>query len=158
MRGFSFASLLFTASLFQGVTLGAVTPDNVVQIVERQTNIQTQCADYSRIANLSTIGSNSTLRASFLQNAPAGTLISAALLNDAIAKLPPLTRDPDLNENCGNLTQLALDESARNFSQGTVAEFTNVDPKPQAIDNGIPVIFCCSMAMLLIGCTALFLE
>ena len=46
------------------------------------------------------------------------------MLNAAQAKLPKLTADVALNQQCGNLTELAFTEAANNFTKGIVAQFT----------------------------------
>ncbi|KAH8649065.1 hypothetical protein BX600DRAFT_109807 [Xylariales sp. PMI_506] len=81
------------------------------------------CVTYSSVANYSTIGANSTLRAAFLQLSPHGTLLSASILDNAIAALPQYEFDATLNADCGNLTTIALDAANTNFSMGIVADF-----------------------------------
>ena len=49
-----------------------------------------------------------------------GTFRAASILDNGIANLPTLTMDGQLNEQCGNLTTIALQAAATNFTQGTV--------------------------------------
>jgi len=81
------------------------------------------CLDYQTTANMSTIGANSSYRTVILQRAPVGTLVSAGMLNAAMAKLPALTANADLNLRCGNWTEIAVVEAAKNFSMGIVAQY-----------------------------------
>jgi hypothetical protein len=112
-------------SLFQIALAAAIVRDASLQL--RQTGAPpaapVTCLDYGSIANLSTIGLNSTYRAAYLQAAPDGSEHTAALLNNAEAKLPPLTKDEALNQQCGNLTTIALEGAANNFTLGIVAQY-----------------------------------
>ncbi|KAJ4351738.1 uncharacterized protein N0V89_007081 [Didymosphaeria variabile] len=124
-----FASLLVALSVFQ-VAMGASDKFPAAVLVQRQTNplpttqVGDPCLDYSVTANMSTISANSSYRAAFMQKAPVGTIITARMLNAAQAKLPALTADVALNQQCGNLTQLAVTEAANNFSNNIVAQFS----------------------------------
>lgn len=116
----SLQRFIIALSLFQIVFAAAIVSDASLQL--RQTAPVT-CLDYGSIANLSTIGLNSTYRAAYLQAAPDGSEHTAALLNNAEAKLPPLTKDEALNQQCGNLTTIALEGAANNFTLGIVAQY-----------------------------------
>jgi hypothetical protein len=117
-------SLLFLL-LSQTLALAIASNTNPTILSERQTtpSLPVTCLEYSSIANLSTIGLNATLRAAYLQAAPDGTDKSVAILNGAEAKLPALKVDAALNEQCGNLTTVALVEAGNNFTQGIVAQY-----------------------------------
>ncbi|KAI1344164.1 hypothetical protein F5Y15DRAFT_104331 [Xylariaceae sp. FL0016] len=78
------------------------------------------CMDYSMVANLSTVALNSTYRAAFLQSISLGRLPARAIIDSQSPKLPALMMDVQLNQQCGNLSQVALDGAALNFTQGTV--------------------------------------
>lgn len=82
------------------------------------------CLDYETTANISTVGANSSYRTVVLQKANVGTITSARMLDAAIAKLPALTANLTLNQQCGNWTEIALIEAAVNFTQGKVLQFT----------------------------------
>ncbi|KAK8016400.1 hypothetical protein PG993_014589 [Apiospora rasikravindrae] len=82
------------------------------------------CAEYSRIANLTIIGKNSTYRAAFLRSGPFGTDQMSGMVDQAAVLLPPLTLDKTLNAQCGNSTAIALAGAEANFTQGIVADFT----------------------------------
>ncbi|TAQ84479.1 hypothetical protein B7494_g7201 [Chlorociboria aeruginascens] len=97
--------------------------DAIPAIARLRRQTTTSCADYSTIANLSTIGLNSTFRAAFLQASPQGTDATAAILNKAEAQLPDVIDDATLNTQCGNLTALALQEAPINFTLGIVGPF-----------------------------------
>ncbi|KAH8901844.1 hypothetical protein BR93DRAFT_942007 [Coniochaeta sp. PMI_546] len=122
---------IIALAFLQIVVTAAVASDASLRI--RQTGASTgtlvTCVDYATIANLSTIGLNSTYRAAYLEASPDGTEHSAALLNDAEAKLPPLTKNEALNQQCGNLTTIALAEAASNFTRGIVAQY-RITAKP----------------------------
>jgi hypothetical protein len=124
-----FASLLVVLSVSR-FAIGAPDKFPAAVLVERQTNplpttqVGDPCVDYSFTANMSTISANSSYRAAFMQKAPVGTMITARMLNAAQAKLPTLTADAALNQQCGNLTELALTEAANNFTKGIIAQFT----------------------------------
>lgn len=108
------------------------------------------CQQYSRIANLSAIGTNSSYRTAFLESSPVGTLSNAAMLNGAMANLPPLTADAALNAACGNLTTIATEQAAVNFTQGIVAQFTFTG-NPSAIVNG-PIMIGVTLFALVVIC------
>ena len=99
------------------------------------------CQNYATIANLSTIGANSSYRAAFLQNSPQGTYASAAILNNAIAQIPLLTKDVNLNTQCGNLTTVAATEAANNFTRGVVAQFSGLPPPVKGFPNAMVILF-----------------
>lgn len=82
------------------------------------------CAEYSRIANMTIIGKNSTYRAAFLRSGPFGTDQMSGIVDQAAPLLPPLTLDRTLNQQCGNATAIALAGAEANFTQGIVADFT----------------------------------
>ena len=85
------------------------------------------CLLYSRTANLSTIGSNSTYRSAFLDASPRGNFPNAKMFSTAIVALPPMTIDLALNEECGNLTTVAATEAEVNYTKGVVLEFGDID-------------------------------
>ena len=124
-----FSNILFALSV---CSIAMAAPDKfpAAVLVQRQTNplpasqVGDPCLDYSITANMSTISANSSYRTAFMQKAPVGTIITARMLNAAQAKLPKLTADVALNQQCGNLTELAFTEAANNFTKGIVAQFT----------------------------------
>lgn len=113
-----------------GVAMASPDKFPAAALVQRQNNplptsqVGDPCIDYSVTANMSTISANSSYRTAFMQKAPVGTIITARMLNAAQARLPALTADVALNQQCGNLTELALTEAANNFTKGIVAQFT----------------------------------
>jgi hypothetical protein len=139
-------------SLFQAVVIG--TSDVDARLGPRQTSTTTAtavtCLDYASIANLSTIGLNATYRAAYLQAAPDGTQHSANLLNDAEAKLPPLTKNVALNEQCGNLTTIALTEAANNFTRGIVAQYrVSAGIRNQGVLGSVIIAFCVTLGAIM---------
>ncbi|KAF2493683.1 hypothetical protein BU16DRAFT_52185 [Lophium mytilinum] len=129
MQNSMLTNLIILLSLFHITVLAGPTVEKYPAILAvRQTTSNPQCGDYSRIANLSTIGKNSTYRSLFLQASPRGTFADADMLNAAIAKLPTLTKDAGLNKACGNLTTVAFVEAEKNFTEGVVAQFSGLVP------------------------------
>ncbi|EMD69884.1 hypothetical protein COCSADRAFT_78005 [Bipolaris sorokiniana ND90Pr] len=162
-----FAPLFLLLSIFH---LAACSPSarNVVipgrlnnDLDTRQVSVtpsqQELCLDYERTANLSTAGANGSYRTVVMQKANVGTLTSAALMNAAMAKLPTLTADRDLNARCGNWTEIALVEAERNFTQGIVLQFTT-EGLPVGIKNGPEVILIVALICLLFSVVWVFAE
>ncbi|KAF2119208.1 hypothetical protein BDV96DRAFT_595958 [Lophiotrema nucula] len=148
-----FAKVLLILSFFY--TLGLAEPaKGFTVLTKRQSTDLTdpQCLDYSTIANLSTIGANSTYRSAFLQLSPLGSNPNAKLLNAAIAKMPALMMDANLNAKCGNLSTVAFVEAMNNFTQGVIGPFSGMVEKiganPQAIKAGPEVLVIVGGIML----------
>lgn len=141
-------------------TTGLAASDKpfAVLTVRQSDPTATQCLDYATTANLSTIGANSTYRSAFLQMSPLGSLANAKVLNAAIAKLPALTRDQTLNDQCGNLTTVAFTEAANNFSQGIVGPFSGLVGNPQAIKAGPEVVIIVGGIILMFSCVWSFMP
>ncbi|KAH8770103.1 hypothetical protein F5883DRAFT_60776 [Diaporthe sp. PMI_573] len=141
-----------SASVFASPTSGS--DEGAIKIVERaqftDTVLSTQaaCVQYSMIANMSVVGGNSSYRTVFLEKSSTGTLANSAMLNKAILVAPNLTADVELNSQCGNLTAIAIQEAAANFTQGMVAQFTFTGT-PGSIVSG-PIIIVVVLACLLI--------
>ncbi|KAF2240962.1 hypothetical protein BU26DRAFT_185090 [Trematosphaeria pertusa] len=106
----------------------AATEKPAAQLEVRQTTTTTTgadpCLDYGMTANMSVVGANSSYRSVFLAKSNVGTIYNARMFSAAIAKLPALTANTALNNQCGNLTQVALTEAEKNLTQGIVAQFT----------------------------------
>ncbi|KAI0430171.1 hypothetical protein F5Y09DRAFT_239283 [Xylaria sp. FL1042] len=122
--------LLLSLSLFHVSMASAAAVQFRAALAPRQSpaatpaipaSLPVSCADYSRIANLSTIALNSTLRAAFLRSSSMGTFSAAAILDSESPKLMDLEFNVALNQQCGNLTALAIVEAGRNLTAGTVA-------------------------------------
>lgn len=118
------------------------------QFTETVLSTQAACLQYSMIANMSVVGGNSSYRTVFLEKSQVGTLANSAMLNKAILVAPNLTADVELNQACGNLTAIAIQEAALNFTQGKVAQFTFTGT-PGAIVSG-PIIIVVVLLCLLI--------
>lgn len=128
-----FAPLLLLLSALQLAV--AAVDEPAAQLEVRQTTDTTDdtttsssagdaCLDYALTANMSVVGSNSSYRSVFLAKSNVGTIINSRMFSAAIAKLPALTADTQLNSQCGNLTAVALAEAEKNLTQGIVAQFT----------------------------------
>lgn len=126
-----------------------------VRQVPAQPSMMEMCLDYEITANMSTIGANSSYRTVFMQKAPVGTIITARMLNAAMAKLPALTADQMLNNACTNKTAIALQEAERNFTQGIVAQFTT-EGLPVGIKAGPEVIVICAAICFIFSMTWVF--
>ncbi|KAF6822727.1 hypothetical protein CPLU01_11837 [Colletotrichum plurivorum] len=159
MHDFALAKLLLLAlAVFSHAVLGkaiANPPPPGPAVVVRQaaggavaTNPQStimSCGEYSRIANLSTVGKNSTYRATFFAASPEGNHYNAEVLDTAIARLPTVIMDKALNDACGNLTALALVEAERNFTQRTVLQFPNIPVPPPLTTGPVIAVVCLSI-------------
>jgi len=115
------SSLLF--AFLALLNLSLAFPLSISSLFHRQANTTVSCAEYSAIANYTTISNNSTMRAAFIQNSPAGTDATTSILDTATPKLPKLQFDVALNAACGNLTTIAIAGAAENFSMGIVSGF-----------------------------------
>lgn len=160
----SLRAMLFLAALFFSTSALAspTSGTNEIKIVARQapaapaaspaagTVLSTAeaCAQYSRAANLSAIGSNTTIRSAFLEASPVGTMFNSALLNLMQANNKMLMMDAELNQACGNLSAIALQEVGLNFSMGIVGQFTFTE-NPVSVING-PIIILMTFLCLLI--------
>ncbi|KAK1569613.1 uncharacterized protein LY79DRAFT_528378 [Colletotrichum navitas] len=154
MHAFGFARVLLAVSVFADAAFAkAIEVPGMAVVVRQAAPAQStimSCGEYSRIANLSTVGSNSTYRATFFAASPNGNQFNAEVLDTAIAKLPSVIMDRPLNEACGNLTALAIQEAANNFTIRTVLQFSNI-PVPKPLDVGPDIIFCCALALFFMG-------
>ncbi|KAJ4301414.1 hypothetical protein N0V90_003506 [Kalmusia sp. IMI 367209] len=146
-----FANFLVVLSVFRAAL---AAPDKYPAAVldKRQTaplattDVGDPCLDYSITANMSVISATPAYRTVFIQKAPVGTIATARMLNAAQAKLPALTANVALNQQCKNLTTIAITEAEKNFTQGIVAQFTT-EGLPVGIKSGPEVILvvsaCC---------------
>jgi len=116
--------LVFLAMFTTIASASAIySPINLNFFIPRQEQTNTTCAEYSTIANLSTVGSNSTYRAAYLAASPQGGYPARAPLDTAEKELPNLQFDTALNTACGNLTEIAIKGAATNFTNGVVLQF-----------------------------------
>lgn len=106
------------------------------------------CQNYATVANLTTISANSTYRAAYLRSAPFGTTQSRGILDTPVPKLPALTADAALNQQCGNLTTIALTEAANNFTNGMVAQFVIQPLVGPPLDTIITPVVCGAILVL----------
>ncbi|KAF2129412.1 hypothetical protein P153DRAFT_366804 [Dothidotthia symphoricarpi CBS 119687] len=121
------ANLLLFLSIFRFTlaTSEQTYDHSTINLAARQisTNAET-CLDYEVTANRSTIGANSTYRSAFLQKSSTGTMYNARMLDAASKKLPALTANKELNDQCGNWTKIAFEGAQVNFTNGIVAQFS----------------------------------
>lgn len=107
------------------------------------------CEEYARIANLTIIGLNSTYRAAFLRSGPFGTDTMSGMVDQAAPKLPALTMDPTLNQQCGNSTAIAIVEAANNLTKGIVADFQIVDAPGITLEGNNTWIICLAILIFM---------
>ncbi|TGJ88292.1 hypothetical protein E0Z10_g414 [Xylaria hypoxylon] len=107
------------------------------------------CADYSRIANLSTIALNATLRGAFLRSSSMGTFSAAAILDKESPKLMDLKFNVALNQECGNSSAIAIVEAGRNLTAGSVAGMNILAAPGVAPDNIVLPILCVALIIIM---------
>lgn len=157
------ALLVLLVSVFHITAAAAIEArmDGVHDLAPRQSPnanalISPICQAYGMIANLSTIGLNSTYRAAFLRSAPMGTDAASSILDTQSPKLPAVMMDVTLNQQCGNLSQVAIVEAANNFSRGIVSEFV-IQPAPGIGVDGPEMPIVIGLILLCMGGTFLTL-
>ncbi|KAI0445921.1 hypothetical protein F4803DRAFT_95167 [Xylaria telfairii] len=111
------------------------------------------CEDYGRIANLSTIALNSTLRGAFLRSSSLGTFPAAAILDVESPKLMSLKFNVALNQQCGNLSAIAIVEADRNLTAGTVAGMKILDA-PGVDPGNLAMPLLCILFIVIMGVPA----
>jgi hypothetical protein len=147
MKTTFFASIVLMLS-----AIALASPADARNVVVRQSTTGDQttdpCPNYSLMANLSTIGANSSYRSFFFAKSSTGSLADQRMFSQAILALPAMTADVALNAQCGNLTQVALTEAERNLTLGIVGPFSGLvaegiqaGPEVIAIVGVIIVIF-----------------
>ncbi|KAI0525926.1 hypothetical protein F5B22DRAFT_260624 [Xylaria bambusicola] len=150
--------LLLSLSLFHVSFASAAAVRVRTAIAPRQSPAETpaipaslpvSCADYSRIANLSNIATNSTLRAAFLRSSSLGTFPAAAILDAEAPKLMDLMFNVALNQECGNSSAIAVVEAGRNLTAGTVAGLKIRDAPGIAPDNVALPILCVALIIIM---------
>ena len=119
-----FAYIVLFLSIFQATAFARdiFSIRNHLQLAPRATTT-VNCLQYATVANLSTIGTNSTFRAAFIQASPFGTDKSTGILDGATKTLKNYINNEELNNNCGNLTAVAIQQAPLNFTQGIVGPF-----------------------------------
>lgn len=88
------------------------------------------CGTYATVANYSAIGANPQMRGAWQNAAAADGHGDAAsdgaafgrLLDTCGRAVGQFAANDAINDRCGNLTEVAHDEAARNFSRGIVAD------------------------------------
>ena len=82
------------------------------------------CDQYSFVANYSAIGANATMRDALRDASPQGADVATRVVGAAMEVADRFRLDRAVNRLCGNLSALADQEAARNFSRGIVADQT----------------------------------
>ncbi|KAI0458707.1 hypothetical protein F5B21DRAFT_403308 [Xylaria acuta] len=152
--------LLLSLSLFHISIASAAAVQFRTAIAPRQspaatpaTSLPDSCEDYGRIANLSTIALNSTLRGAFLRSSSLGTFPAAAILDAESPKLMSLKFNVALNQQCGNLSALAVVEADRNLTAGFVAGMKILDA-PGVAPGALAMPLLCIAFILIMGVPA----
>ena len=152
------APLLLLALLFRAVSAIPTTENSfpinlkIPALARRQaTPPVPSCLSYATVANLSTIGTNSTFRAAFQQNSPWGTDHASGVLDGATKTLLPLINNQALNQACGNLTAVAIQQAPVNFSQGIVGEFRIRKETQTGVNNGIDIVVIVAFCVTIFG-------
>lgn len=117
-------SFLLLLTVFATATTALYSPINLLSLSRRQQTDESACDNYSRIANLTVVGSNATYRGAYLAASPEGGDPARAPLDAAMPQLPALQFDEALNEQCGNLTTIAYEGAEANFTNGIVLQFS----------------------------------
>lgn len=109
------------------------------------------CQNYAKVANLSTVALNSTYRAAFLRSAPMGTFTSINILDTEKPKIMAMMMDAQLNQACGNLTQIAIDGAAANLTAGTVLGLPILEAPGVDVGNAAMPIVTIAIFMMMGG-------
>ncbi|KAK6079505.1 hypothetical protein SCUP234_05674 [Seiridium cupressi] len=109
------------------------------------------CENYSKVANLSVIGLNSTYRAAFLRSAPMGTDAASSILDTESPKLMGMMLDKNLNAQCGNLSAIALTEAANNLTKGIVADLTILEAPGVGVTGPTTPLVVVSIVLIMCG-------
>ncbi|KAI1209816.1 uncharacterized protein F4807DRAFT_74929 [Annulohypoxylon truncatum] len=148
----TFKFLVLLLSICNITVAQAEVPDALAPRQSPTANAATTavCQNYATVANLSTVALNSTYRAAFLRSSNLGTFDARAILDVESPKLMGLMMDVQLNQQCGNLSQVAIDGAAANFTAGTVLGLTIADAPGIAVDAvAMPIV---QIAIFLIFC------
>ncbi|KAI0381756.1 hypothetical protein F5Y04DRAFT_254283 [Hypomontagnella monticulosa] len=78
------------------------------------------CQNYAIVANFSTVALNSTYRAAFLRSSSMGTFAAINVIDSQKPMYMDMMFDQALNQQCGNLSQIALDGAEKNLTEGVV--------------------------------------
>jgi hypothetical protein len=157
MHSSLFTTLALAFSLFSTALASPHAPDfGGAVLTVRQSTTSDPCLDYSVTATHAIIGANSTYRAAYFSLSNVGTIYDAQMLDAAIAKLPSLTANANLNAQCGNMTEIKLTEAEGNFTQGIVGPFSGVQPLVLTAGLIVPVIV--GAIIVVFGATWIFMP
>ena len=140
-------SFLFFLFILASVTTALYSPVNLLTPRQQQVD-QSICDEYSTVANLSIVAANNTYRAAYLQASAEGTDQARAPLDDALARNLIFNSSTQVNDECGNLTQVALEGAETNFTQGVVLQF-NVNSAVQIGSSTMGMGMGMAMAMIM---------
>ncbi|KAI1075835.1 hypothetical protein F5B20DRAFT_584798 [Whalleya microplaca] len=109
------------------------------------------CQNYALVANLSTVALNSTYRAAYMRSSPLGTFAARTILDVQKPKLMAMMMDPQLNQECGNLTQVAIDAAAVNLTNNVVLELAvQAAPGIETADPAMPILTVIIFIMMVV--------
>jgi hypothetical protein len=158
MHSTFFTTLALCFSLLTTTLASPHTHDLTGAVLKvRQSTAPTDpCLDYSITATHAIIGANSSYRAAYFSLSNVGTIYDARMLDAAIAKLPSLTKNQELNSQCGNLTETKLVEAEGNFTKGIVGPFSGV--QPLVLTSGPIVAVIVAATIVIFGSTWIFMP
>lgn len=115
---------LLAATAVAGPSPAPLDIDIHINLGDALANLTTRplCDQYSFIANYSAIGANATMRDALESASLHGADIVAHVVDAAMKVADHFARDKIINGICGNLTSIADQEAANNFSHGIVAD------------------------------------
>ncbi|KAK7967181.1 uncharacterized protein PG986_001458 [Apiospora aurea] len=112
------------------------------------------CDQYSFVANYSTIGANTTMRDALENASPHGAELVANVVKAAMKVAGYFTHDVMINKMCGNLSELAGQAAALNYSNGIVADQVVVDGKGLGAGarggNSLVLVMTLSLSLVLV--------
>ncbi|KAI2641729.1 hypothetical protein GGS26DRAFT_15021 [Hypomontagnella submonticulosa] len=85
------------------------------------------CQNYAIVANFSTVALNATYRAAFLRSSSLGTFAARDIIDRQKPMYMGMMFDKALNQQCGNLSQIAMDGAAKNLTEGVVLDLKILD-------------------------------
>lgn len=119
-----FTLLVLALSIFHVSIASVADVDNAPALEPRQSAgsdpTAPACQEYAIVANLSTVGLTPDYRAAWLRSSPLGTDAASSILDTQSPKLDAMKFDTALNAQCGNLTTIATEGAATNFTENTV--------------------------------------
>ncbi|KAK8058474.1 hypothetical protein PG994_008922 [Apiospora phragmitis] len=126
------ALLVWAVSLLSATAVALAAPEPISRRLDISINIdlgdlanltaRPLCDQYAFVANYSAIGANATMRDALANASPHGADIVAHVVDAAMKVADYFAHDTAINGLCGNLSMVAGQEAANNFSNGIVAD------------------------------------